>query len=257
MEGAPSCCPAGSWPALKVDYTPTGTTEDIGQGMQAYLTGHAEQGGKAILVVHDVFGPESGRSKAIADQLAAAGYFVVLPDLFRGDPLPSISELMTWAKKYPAEALQKDVKEVVLPFLKDKGIESVGMIGFCWGSWAMFHFSGDEAIAPSIKCGVDCHPSLILEQLVFEKDPVAVAERVKSGPHLLLPAANDPDFVKEGGAVIQKLQEKEAFGEHCKVVNFPQQQHGWVNRGDVTNEEVRKDVQRALELALEFFKQHL
>lgn len=43
-----------------------------------------ESSKKGVLVQPDIFGIDSGRTKAIADQLSADGYLVVLPDVFKG-----------------------------------------------------------------------------------------------------------------------------------------------------------------------------
>jgi hypothetical protein len=41
------------------------------------------------------------------------------------------------------------------------------------------------------------------------------------------------------------------------AVTVPEMQHGWVPRGDLSIPEVERDVKKALDLALAYFKKHL
>eukprot|EP01090_Pellita_catalonica_P020423 TRINITY_DN7296_c0_g1_i2.p1 TRINITY_DN7296_c0_g1~~TRINITY_DN7296_c0_g1_i2.p1 ORF type:complete len:270 (-),score=39.52 TRINITY_DN7296_c0_g1_i2:60-869(-) len=250
-----SCCPEGSWPSMKApeDYTVQGKVEDIGNGLKAYISGKADAK-KAICIINDVFGWHSGRTHGIADHLAAEGYYVVLPDFFRGDPLPSLDVIKTWAPKYPYEGKIDGEMKIVTSFLKSKKFDSVGLIGFCWGSWCIFKVLGDKTIRDIYKCGVCCHPSLVLEKFIFGKDPVALADNVEV-PVTLLSASNDPEFVQPDGDVMKKMKAK-AFGSKCTASYFADMQHGWVNRGDLNDEKVKRDVTKSLKTAIAFFKEH-
>eukprot|EP01095_Lingulamoeba_sp_RSL-Kostka_P002356 TRINITY_DN13201_c0_g1_i1.p1 TRINITY_DN13201_c0_g1~~TRINITY_DN13201_c0_g1_i1.p1 ORF type:complete len:261 (-),score=99.22 TRINITY_DN13201_c0_g1_i1:158-940(-) len=251
-----SCCPNGSWPSLQVDYEPQGKYEDLGEGLNVYYNGAADST-KAIMVIHDVFGVDSGRSKAIVDHFAKEGYFTVMPDLYRGNPLPSLDVIAEWAPQYKYSDLRTDIIERVIPFLNNtnSSFESISAVGFCWGSWFIFNMAGDDEIGEQIKVGVNFHPSLILEKFIFQKDPVELAKNVKGTKMILLSASNDPELVRPDGPVMNALKEKD-FGNDCECHFFENQVHGWVNRGDVTLDEVKPDVQRALELGLGFLKKH-
>jgi hypothetical protein len=96
-NAAPShCCPPTRViPALvKPDeYTPVGTIITLPDtDIEVYVTGTEHAGnGRAIVVMQDILGWQSGRHMNIADQLAeSVGALVVLPDLYKGDKL-------TWA----------------------------------------------------------------------------------------------------------------------------------------------------------------
>tara|TARA_R110002050_G_scaffold71546_7_gene153796 strand:+ start:364 stop:630 length:267 start_codon:yes stop_codon:yes gene_type:complete len=65
-------------------------------------------------------------------------------------------------------------------------------------------------------CGVNCHPSLQLEEKLFEASIVELAKTVKVD-QLILPASNDIPEVKEGGDVIKALREN---GAKCEVRVF-------------------------------------
>jgi len=246
-----SCCPKDSWPELKLDYVCTGHDETF-IDLPLYVNGDPSRK-KAIVLLTDVFGPPGGRTKAIADHFALEGYYAVVPDFFRGYYLPSFPEFIDWGRQFPYEnKLQNDVRDRLLPFLQSKGIESVGLIGFCYGCWVVFNICADESFDLSmIKCGVNCHPSLGVETRIFERDPLPLVRRVRV-PQLLLPAGNDPDDVKPGGEVLRILGEKE-FGGDCETVVFPEQQHGWVVRGDLNVEATKRDCELAIERALHYF----
>ena len=79
-----------------------------------------------------------------------------------------------------------------------------------------------------IKAGAGVHPSVKLESCTGGS-PEELASNVQC-PMLFESAANDPDNVKEKGAVSTIRLEK--FPTSV-VQTFPDQSHGWVTRGDV------------------------
>lgn len=242
------CCPIGSEPALAADYTPKGNEENV-DGLTCYVTG---SGDKAIIVYYDVFGFNGGRIRLICDQLAEAGFFVVLPDIYHGDAWVAgkpMDELMEWLKRFPWETMIKDDTAKVLNFMESKSVKSIGCLGFCAGAWEVFHLCQNE----KIKCGASMHPSVHIGE-VFGDNVNELAESVKS-PQLLYPAGADSDFYKTGGTVNEILKQK--FGDGFVFKEFPEMNHGWVTRGDLSKPAVARDVKLAMEGGVEFFKKHL
>lgn len=244
-----SCCPPGSWPALKApsDYLPTGSVSNLGD-LPIYTSG--SPGDAAILVWPEVFGWE-GRLKNICDQLASEGYFVVMPDHMRGETMATGGQgfLKKWADYDSVTG--PDITDKLLPYLKQNGVTKIGAIGFCWGAWVIHRAS---AAGVPLLCGACCHPSVRLENMADGPgDEMALAEKVRC-PMLMAAAGNDPENVKEGGAVSNILMQR--FPSSV-IRSFPNQQHGWVSRGDVTDDAVASGVRDALQMCQEFFVQHV
>ena len=68
---------------------------------------------------------------------------------------------------------------------------------------------------------------------------------------MFMPAAQDHVNVKPGG-----LGEK-VLGEQLEIIEFPDMVHGWTTRGDISKAEVKRDVAKAIELAVEHFDKYL
>lgn len=75
------CCAAGA--PVAVDYTPKGSVQELG-GVPCYVTGQTSSAA-ALICIYDIFGP-TAQFKQVCDRLAAAGYLVAGPDVFRGQP---------------------------------------------------------------------------------------------------------------------------------------------------------------------------
>ena len=72
-------------------------------------------------------------------------------------------------------------------------------------------------------------------------------------PMALLPAGNDDDHYRDG--TLKKIIEDNGY--ECLEADFPDMQHGWVPRGDISKPEVARDVQKALDTAVAFLTKHL
>jgi len=80
MSLTKECC---TRPAIHSDYKPIGTSLKIGE-LDAYQTG--DVGSKRVLIAaYDIFGFHPN-TKQFCDQLAKAGFLIVMPDFFRGSP---------------------------------------------------------------------------------------------------------------------------------------------------------------------------
>jgi len=220
----------------------------------------------------DVWGWNSGRTRGIADMFADGGYKAVVPKVLMppfeggtdGDGLPPdfdianrMGDLVAWLKpNFPFEtAIKPKVKEII-SYLKSSGVERIGMMGFCWGGWAIAHTTANPDTKDAINCAVIAHPSIHLEDHVMGGSAVALLEK-SSCPKLFLPAGNDPDVYQPEGAYFTALKKAQPKSE---TISFPGVQHGFVNRadlGDMSDPATKAEVERAIDEACKYFQTHL
>ncbi|KAJ0519883.1 putative dienelactone hydrolase, alpha/Beta hydrolase [Helianthus annuus] len=81
-----------------------------------------------------------------ADKVAAAGYYVVVPDFFHGEPLTSITKIGDWLKNmHPLEQAIEFAKPIIQA-LKEKGITKIGTACFYWGAKVVVELAKDAEI---------------------------------------------------------------------------------------------------------------
>uniref|UniRef100_A0A7S3D0Y4 Dienelactone hydrolase domain-containing protein n=1 Tax=Palpitomonas bilix TaxID=652834 RepID=A0A7S3D0Y4_9EUKA len=247
------CCPPGS-----VGPKPSAGADEVQrvevEGKEYFVVGSGERG---VLLVPDVFGPHSGRTLRVAETLAKEGFNVLVPNLFTEwapDPPTDGTSVMKWIPEHPYSLFESDL-EGALTYLKEqRGAKVVGAMGFCWGVWAFFKLATSK---DKVVCGVGCHPSLRIEHFFNGDNSADALAAATHCPMLLLPAGNDPEHVQPGGSVVKVLESLPHGGE-TKVVPFPDMAHGWVNRGDVKDEKISAEVERALhECAIPYLKKYV
>ncbi|XP_054786196.1 endo-1,3;1,4-beta-D-glucanase-like isoform X6 [Prosopis cineraria] len=117
MSG-PECC---SNPPTFNPSAGAGRVEKVG-GVDTYVSGSADFK-LAILLISDVFGYEAPNLRKLADKVAAAGYFVVVPDFIHGDPFDAKKAdrpLSVWVKDHSPDKGVEVAKPVIEAL---KGIE--------------------------------------------------------------------------------------------------------------------------------------
>lgn len=75
-----SCCPPNAEKYLAASYATNGEQRSLPSGLEFYSSGSTSLG-KAIILIPDVYGWNGGRIRNIADMLAEAGYYAVIPKL--------------------------------------------------------------------------------------------------------------------------------------------------------------------------------
>lgn len=217
--------------------------------------------GGVVLVVHDIFGLRSGRHLRICDELAAAGFVAVCPDLFGDgaaraaafDPgwhmswLPKICYIL-WNFRWMVDAIKQPWEEIS-PKLRatlahcvaarQHQLDTCGAVGFCWGGSVVARLlSKSEAAKLPLRItgGIGFHPS----HRGWDAANVAF-------PLLLAPAGDDPATVKLGGKLAQPLVER--FGTTSNM-EFPEMRHGWMTRGPLDDEAVARDYRIGMELMI-------
>jgi len=263
-----SCCPPGSEGYLTTDYIPKGHVikeNDIEFYSTILPTNQTVKHG--IVLIPDVFGWNGGRTRAIADYLADAGYLTVVPRVLLntvdggtdGDGLPPTFNFATDGAKFPGFVKSNPWSQIKprilasIKYLKSHGVEKIGTVGFCWGGWPVILALKDPDTSEII-AGANPHPSIIYVNSVFDEDPVEFIQGIR-GPVLLLPASNDPDDYRENGNYFQSLKKIQS---NSKTINeFNAVVHGFLPRGDINDPVVKEHVTKALEYLVLFFNEQL
>jgi dienelactone hydrolase len=264
-----SCCPPGSFPALQApaDYIPQGERLELNNSLPVYRVGNSSSS-KCLLVFPEVFGWE-GRLKGfipedfilfylfhlieICDTFANQGYFVLMPDIMRGETLakyahdPNLKDnfLTQWSTW---ENLEQDI-QTLFAYVDGLGIQTIGTLGFCWGIWLGFKAS---AAGFPIIAGAGAHPSIRLEEY-HGRTPEQLAELVNC-PMMLASARNDPPNVQEGGAIEQILKSRFPLSE---IKSFTEVDHGWVTRGSLEDPIISQSASEAIEKLSAFLSRAL
>ncbi|XP_009588353.1 endo-1,3;1,4-beta-D-glucanase [Nicotiana tabacum] len=214
-----------------------GDLQDIG-GLNSYVTGSVDSK-LAILLISDVFGYEAPLLRKIADKVAAAGYLVVVPDFFYGEPLDREKHnVQTWLKDHGADKGCEDAKAVV-ESLKSKGVSSIGAAGFCWGGMVVSKLAKHEN---SIGAAVILHPGPIT---VDEINEVKV-------PTAILAAEHDHIFPPDQAKQLTDALSAKSEIESCVKI-FPGVEHGWTVRYNVEDESAVKAAEEAHSDMLNWF----
>ncbi|KAL9997849.1 putative dienelactone hydrolase, alpha/Beta hydrolase [Helianthus debilis subsp. tardiflorus] len=180
--------------------------------LNSYVSGNPDSK-VAVLLVSDVFGYEAPKLRQLADKVAAAGYYVVVPDFFHGDPLTSITKIGDWLKNHAPEQAVEFAKPVIQT-LKEKGITKIGAAGFCWGAKVVVELAKDG----EIQFAALLHPSFVtVDDIKGVKVPTGIlgAEIDKMSP---------PELVKEFEAALVANE----VNNFAKI--YPGVSHGWTIR---------------------------
>jgi dienelactone hydrolase len=155
-----------------------GTIKDV-YGTPTYTSLPPQNGsnGKAILYLSDACGIHIPNSQLLADSFAAAGYTVVMPDLFHGDPHPindDTVDLYAWLAKHPVDRVEPVVEAALKALREDRHIEWVGALGYCFGAKYLVRWlkKGEQ----KIDAGFVAHPSFVeADELGSITGPLSIA----------------------------------------------------------------------------------
>merc|ERR1712110_1381998 len=146
--------PAGAFPALQSNFSSNQEEVDQLGDLTIYRYGPSLSG-KWLLWGHDIFGPDSGRTKEYCQKASEELQLTcIIPDFFRGHyewPM-NITTIPSWA-----DHLREDWEFLLVPYLLERGAQSVAVVGTCFGSYITVHTSGDSL--GLVKAGVGILPS--------------------------------------------------------------------------------------------------
>ncbi len=150
----------------------------------------------AILLLTDVIGHGFINAQLIADQLAANGYLVVMPDLFHGDPVllenkPEGFDLMEWLKGHQPERVEPVVDAVIKEMRGKMGVKRLGGVGYCFGAKYVVRNLREGRL----DVGFVAHPSFVeADELKAIKGPLSIAAARKYLP--LTPFRGPPSLAR-------------------------------------------------------------
>ena len=241
------CCTVG----VKHTGTAVGTISRIPfESTKVYISRpESQQTDDAILILPDVMGNESINAQLIADQFAANGYFVVMPDLFHGDPAPlnrpAGFDIMAWRRGPPSKethAVDPIVEAVIHEMRTTYAVKRLGAVGYCFGAKYVARFMAE---GKGIDVGYMAHPSFV------DGDEI----RGIAGPLSIAAAETDQIFPAE------KRRETEDI---LKDMDVPYQttlysdvQHGFATRADISIKSQRFAKEAAFEQAVVWFNEYL
>ncbi|GMN46575.1 hypothetical protein TIFTF001_015769 [Ficus carica] len=109
MSGA-QCC---SNPPILNPSSGAGHVQKLG-GLDSYVSG-SPNSNLAVLLVTDIFGYETPNVRKLADKIAAAGFFVAVPDFLHGDPYPNddFCRIAVWLKDHGTDKVFEEAKPVI------------------------------------------------------------------------------------------------------------------------------------------------
>ncbi|ELR05030.1 hypothetical protein VC83_05086 [Pseudogymnoascus destructans] len=246
------CCTVGA----KHQGEPIGTHASIDNGsLDVYIAKPTTpKAGKAVLFVPDVMGI-SQNANLMADQLAANGYYTLIPDLFNKDSLsnpwrPENFNLMNWIQHGMKGDNPHTVPEVdaimvkALDYLNEQGYKEIAAVGYCFGAKYVVRFMSEEK-GKRIKVGYLAHPSFVDE---------AELEAVE-GPVSISAAETDTIF---------PVEERHKSEEILAKIKVPYQinlfsgvSHGFAVRGDLNIPQEKWSKEQAFEQAVQWFNFHL
>ncbi|KAF2747092.1 alpha/beta-hydrolase [Sporormia fimetaria CBS 119925] len=236
------CCAVG----VKHEGTAVGEIKQCG-GVRTYFTYPKDKNTQnAILILTDIIGMDFINVQLIADQYAANGYFVAIPDLFDGKPAPMNDpnfDVMKWVQEsMPKVPTVDPIIEATIKELRGSyGVKRLGGVGYCFGGKYVCRFLKQG----KLDAGFTAHPSFV------EADEV----RGIQGPLSIAAAETDAIFPAE-----KRHETEEILAKH----NVPYQmslysdvEHGFAVRCDLSKRRQKWAKEQAFLQAVAWFDEYV
>ncbi|XP_051130084.1 endo-1,3;1,4-beta-D-glucanase-like [Andrographis paniculata] len=210
-------------------------------GVKSYVVSGSSHCDASIILISDVYGFGTPHLRMIADKVAGAGFYAVVPDFMNGDPFVVGNNQTEWLIRHRPEEVHKHVG----PFfdaIKRKGVKRFGAAGFCWGGKVAVDLLNNLEF---VKVGVLLHPTYTSpEDIQKIRVPLAIlgGELDKTASPALLKQYED----------ILKANGVENF-----VKVYPNVKHGWTLKYNDTDEPAVKSAAEAHTDMLNWFIKYL
>ena len=212
-----------------IEGTPKGSHVDL-FGLNTYVTG--EKGERVIVLITDIYGNKYNNVLLIADEFAKAGYYVLIPDILKGeDCVPSVTDIPEWLGRHGPE-ITTPIVDGFLKSLTESGSYSfVGVVGYCFGAKYAIQQLAEGKYATA---GAVAHPSFVTI------DEVAAITK----PIIISASEIDSIFTVElRHETEKKLSE---IGARYQIDLFSKVSHGFTVRGDLSDPVVKYSQDKAL-----------
>jgi len=242
------CCTIG----VTHEGSAKGETKKIGNIDTYFAYPESKQTEIAILLLTDVIGYNFINAQLIADQFAANGYYVVVPDLFEGDPIrlnnPPGFDFMEWLKSSgpsgghgPAQT-DPIVEAVIKDMKTNQGVKKIGAVGYCFGAKYVARFmTGGKGV----DVGYMAHPSFVdVEEI-----------KALTGPLSISAAETDSIFPAEKRRQTEDLLKEMTIP--YQITLYSSVEHGFAVRGDISKKEVKYAKEAAFVQAVAWFDEYL
>ncbi|EXJ80436.1 esterase/lipase [Capronia coronata CBS 617.96] len=208
-----------------------------------------------VLILTDIIGHRFNNAQLLADKFAANGYFVMMPDLFYGDPVPlnrpGDFDMQKWRrgeygglnKSHTPSTIDPIVHACLVEMRTKYQCKKIAAAGYCFGAkYVVRHLVSGPS---KIDVGYAAHPSFIDEdELKSIKGPLAISAAEKDS---IFPAEKRHDT-----EVILK-----DLGLPYQINLYGGVGHGFAVRGDPDVRHVEYAKENSFLQAALWFKEHL
>ncbi|KAL4863388.1 hypothetical protein BDV12DRAFT_189733 [Aspergillus spectabilis] len=210
---------------------------------------------RGILLLSDVFGHRFINSQLIADQLAANGYFVVMPDLFAGDSVAleeaASIDFTKWMNGGYSDTKRPHLPPTIDPIVEacivemrtKYNIKNLGAIGYCFGSKYAIRFL--KAAEIRVDVAFIAHPSFIDRE---ELEAIA-------GPLAISAAEKDPIFPYAKRRESEEILE--GLGTPYEITLYGGVEHGFAVRGVANDRRVQFAKEGSFHQVVRWFGEYL
>lgn len=190
------------------------------------------------MILTDVYGNHYNNNLLVADQFARAGYYVLIPDILKGDDHTEGASLQDWFPKHTPDITAPIVNGFLSQAHASGKFDFIGVVGYCFGAKYAIQQIANGKYASA---GAVAHPSLVtIEEVAAVTKPLIISA-----------AEVDPVFSAELRHQTEaKLQE---VGATYQLDLFSKVSHGYAIRGDVSVPLVRYAKEKTLRDQVEWF----